>query len=269
MKELNPTNAFGELLLDLIEGQYDGDIDKGVSALMETTGLEEDEVISIISGDTIVEDESLLRDIVEAFPDADEEDLSIIVEVATAVDKEDRDALIESIEAEEETRAEEEDEEDDDEESGADYGYSFIHNPYAQFSGVPAAVVSRVNQVEQRLANFEAQKALSDELRSLDNTAWSLVEQGILPPAFKTMLIGNFSDDDQRLARFGQIAQENGVDIGTMLFATQYSLGMLQNASPYVEFRDYSASDEEIAMANFSASVDALVEEDLNAIFGN
>lgn len=267
MEELNPTNAFGELLLDLIDAQYGGDYDSGIAAIMEATGLAEEEVTAIINGDTIVEDESLLSGIVDAFPDADEDDLEVIVNVATGVDEADRDELLAEIEAgegEDAAVAEEE-------MAGAAYAYnnylnqaSFAAGNAAQAAGYANA---RVQSLENKLANFEAANYLNGELRELHNLATRLVENGALPPSYRSMLIGNFADDGERVARFGQIASSNGVDLGTMLFATKYAMGLLSDAADFVEFRDYSVTDEDVAIANFQANLDTVVSADIDAIF--
>lgn len=261
--DLNPTNAFGEVLLDLIEAQYAGDFDAGVQALMEATGLSEEEVVAIIQGEVIVEDEALLSDIVDAFPDADDEDLTVIVEVASGVEADDREALVQEIEMDME--ASEAPVEEEAALAEAAYGYS---RPTVNFSARPSMVDNRVAQLENKLANFEAQEYLTEALKEVDSNARSLVESAVLPPAMKTLLIGNFSNDKQRLARFSQMAQENGVDIGTMLFATQYAMGLIENSGNYVEFKDYSLSEEEANLAKFSASESVIAEQDMYAIFG-
>lgn len=262
MEELNPTNAFGELLLDLIEAQYEGDIDSGIAAIMQTTGLSEEEVTAIIRGEAVVEEESLLGDIIAAFPDADDDDLEVIVNVASDVDDEDKATLLGQIDAEEGS-------DEMIEEPVAEEGMTEEYNKYintANFNGY-GTMDPRVDQLIQQQANFQAQEYLKSELTNLDNTAGQMVQYGILPPSYKSMLVGNFSDPTQRLAKFGEIASQNGVDVGTMLFATKYALGLLENASEYVEFKDYSTSAEDAAVANFEANLSTLAEADLAAIF--
>lgn len=267
MNELNPKNAFGELLLDLIEAQYDGDYDSGVQALMQTTGLAPEEVEAIINGDTIVDDESLLTAIVDAFPDADGDDLEVIVNVATSVDEEDRAALVSQIEAEEAGAGAQA------EEMEAAYGYGGYNT--ANFSSQPQYfnyADPRVSALEAKVANFEMaqfENALKNRLTQVDFQASQAVVEDRLPRSYKTMLVGDFSDPDARLARFGQIAAENGVDIPTMLFATEFALGLMTDAASFVEFKDYSLSDEDVAIANFSASLDAVAQNDVKAIFAD
>jgi hypothetical protein len=263
MNELNPGNAFGELLLDLIEAQYgESNIDAGIEAIMSTTGLPEDEIVAIISGDVIVEDESLLSSIIDAFPDADDADLEVIVNVATAVDEQDRADLIEEIEADEADMEMEEMPMEEDEEM-APMGY---YDQTAQFAQHNA---SRINQLENQLAEFQYSTVLSNELKDLDAYASRYVDSEMLPPSYKTMLIGNFQDDSERLAQFSQTAAQNGVDIETMLFATRYAMSMLTDASTFIEFKDYSATEEDVAIANFQANISNIAQEDLYAIFGD
>lgn len=257
MNELNPSNAFGELLLDLITAQY-GDMDAGIQALMDATGLAEEEVVAIISGDTIVDTEDLLSSIVDAFPDADDDDLAVIVQVATGVNEEDRAALEQSLEGEESPV--EEATEAPSEEMPAE--------TEEQFSKYDAMNQKRLEQLEQQLADFQYSSALNSALKDIAHQASTAVQSNALPPALQTLLIGNFSSDEERLSRFAAAAQENGVSVETLLFATNYALSMFSAASEYVEFQDYSLNAEEVEMANFSAGLDSLVTNDIAAIFG-
>jgi hypothetical protein len=267
MNDLNPTNAFGELLLDLIEEQYGGDYDAGISALMETTGLSEEEVVSVIQGDTIIEDEGLLSGIIDAFPDADDEDKEVIVNVASGVDEADRADLIDMIdsdEAQDPGYQEEPDETMEQEPTAPEAEYAAYAVQQAQFAAQQA------QEIQARWANFEAVNYLTAELRQLDNMATQAVSSNLLPPSYKALLIGNFAaDDSSRISRFCQMAESNGVDVGTMLFATKYAMGLLTDASDFVEFNDYSVTAEDVAIASFSAGLDSAVKADLDAIFNN
>jgi len=257
MEELNPQNAFGELLLDALEAQY-GSLDEGIAALIQSTGLEEDEVIAIVQGEVIVEDETLLSSILEAFPEADDEDMELLISTATAVDEEDRNSLIQAIGDTEEDMEEGEMPEEMPEE--ASYGRN--HQGVAQFS-------QQVQNLEYKLANFERTANFSQALKELEVEASRYVDAELLPPSYKALLIGNFTDDGQRVACFSTVASENGVAPEVMLFATRYALGLLKDAAEFVEFRDFSVSDEEFAMAQFSAGHQEQAQGDLSAIFGD
>lgn len=269
MNELNPTNAFGELLLDLIESQYQGDIDAGIAALVNSTGLAEEEVVSIIDGSSIVEDENLLSAIIDAFPDADDNDLEVIINVADSVNEEDRAALISGIEGDEAAMDAEEIPAGEMVEGGVPTEDVQNYGKNTQMLLNFNALASEVSTLKQEINSINFTNAITNELKQLDSIASSYVDAERLPPSCKTLLIGNFSDDKQRLAKFSQIAARNHVDVPTMLFATKYALGMLTDASDYVEFKDYSTSEAELATANFSANLDEIVKLDLDAIFNN
>lgn len=270
--ELNPTNAFGELLLDLLEAQY-GNLDEGVAALVKTTGLSEEEVVNIIRGDVIVEDETLLSNIVDAFPDASPEEVELLISTAVGVDEADRAALEAEIGAVEDAIDREEEDKAQAEADALNYS---LYNNFANFGHYdPNAEIlnyldNRLYSIESNIADFKQQSYIagfSNMLAELDYRATEAVQNGILPPACKTMLIGNFTDPTERVVEFSKLAEANGVDPETMAFAVSYAFGLLENASRVVDFQDYSVSDEEIALANFSANIDVVVEHDIEAIF--
>lgn len=127
----------------------------------------------------------------------------------------------------------------------------------------------RLEQLENTIASFQYEQEITSRLTRIDNIAGQYVSNEVLPPSYKTLLIGNFSDEKQRAVEFVNIAQKNGVDVPTMLFATEFALKLLADASDFVEFKDMSVSDEDMAVAQFSASLDELVKHDYEAIFSN
>jgi len=264
--ELNPKNAFGELLLDLIEAQY-GDLDSGIQALVQATGLQPEEVEAIVNGDEIVEDESLLSSIVSAFPDADEDDLDVIIDVATSVDEEDRQALQAQLDSAGGEFSPDGDEmnpqamQEQEEEIPAGAAYNQNYKNTVNFS------MNRLDALEQRIAQFQYEQDLTQRLARVDAVASQYVNNEVLPPSYKTLLIGNFASDQERLYKFAEIANKNGVDVNTMLFATEFALGLLSDAAEFVEFKDFSITDEDMAIAQFSASMDEVVKHDIDAIF--
>lgn len=276
---LNPSNAFGELLLDLIEAQY-GDMDNGIIAMMQTTGLTEAEIVGIINGDMVVEDNSLLTNLIQAFPDADGDDVNLFIDVAAGVEEADRaelHAAIEVAETQDMNMQQGQGGYDASEGAepasagGAEGGFS-RRNGTANFNALVNTVntqQAQINQLVNGISNFQAVEGLQGRLKDVDSLASNYVATGVLPPSYKSMLVGNFTNDKQRLAQFSAIAQQNGVDLPTMLFATEYALGMLSEASQFVEFSDYSLTEDEVQYANFSASLDAVVAMDAEAIFNS
>jgi hypothetical protein len=281
--ELNPTNAFGEVLLDLIDAQYGGDYSTGIYALMQVTGYDEQTVAGIINGSLLVEDSGVLNALMGAFPDADEQDLSIVMTVASGVEEGDRAEteaiLVEQYQERQAQGAAQQYEEGGDADyvgAGAGQGSADAgefarrrHQAQANFAAQQqsAYLAGRVNQLENYVANFAAHSELSSTLDRLHQQASVMEAEGYLPPAYRRMLIGDFSSKEERVARFGQMARENGVDLSTMLFAAEYALGILGEGAKYVEFSDHSVSEEMLNVAQFSAGMDAVVAQDYDAIF--
>jgi hypothetical protein len=264
--ELNPTNAFGELLLDLIEAQYEGDIDAGVQALVQSTGLSEEDVTGYISGENIVDNVEDLEAMISAFPDATEEDLDKLIEVADGVLEQDRQAL----EAQYETEGTE-GEEDPVTQQGADYAAAYNPAIQANFNKSVAAEIQRVRAENEALhanfaqAQFEAQ--LSQALTDLNARISQDVVDGVITPAMKEALIGNFADPRQRVAQFTGIAQTNGArDLQEQLNMSEFAYSLLRNVANVTQFTDFSVSAEEVATANFSASLEEAAKGDLVAM---
>ncbi len=266
--ELNPTNAFGELLLDLIEAQYEGDIDVGIQALVQATGLSEEDVTGYISGENIVDDADILEAMIGAFPDANDEDIQTIIEVASGVEEADREAL----EAQYETEgAEGGAEEPAMEQQGADYAAAYNPAIQANFNKQVADEIQRVRAENEALqanfaqAQFEAQ--LSQALTDLDARISQDVVDGIITPAMKEALIGNFSDPRKRVAQFTGIAETNGArDLQEQLNMSEFAYSLLRNVANVTQFKDFSVSAEEVATANFSSSLEEAAKGDLIAM---
>lgn len=265
--ELNPTNAFGELLLDLIEAQYEGDIDAGVQALVQATGLSEEDVTGYISGENIVDDADILEAMIGAFPDADDEDIQTIIEVASGVEEADREAL----EAQYENEGAEGGAENPMTEEAANYAAAYNPAIQANFNRAVADEIQRVRAENEALhanfakAQFEAN--LSQALTDLNARISQDVVDGIITPAMKEALIGNFSDPRQRVAQFTGIAQTNGArDLQEQLNMSEFAYSLLRNVANVTQFTDFSVSAEEVATANFSSSLEEAAKGDLIAM---
>jgi hypothetical protein len=265
--ELNPTNAFGELLLDLIEAQYEGDIDAGVQALVQATGLSEEDVTGYISGENIVDDADILEAMIGAFPDANDEDIQTIIEVASGVEEADREAL----EAQYENEGAEGGAEDPMTEEAANYAAAYNPAIQANFNRAVADEIQRVRAENETLhANFaqaQFQANLSQALTDLNARISQDVVDGIITPAMKEALIGNFSDPRQRVAQFTGIAQTNGArDLQEQLNMSEFAYSLLRNVANVTQFTDFSVSAEEVATANFSSSLEEAAKGDLIAM---
>ncbi len=275
--ELNPTNAFGELLLDLIEAQFadlitdpedtSPAISAGIQALVQATGLSEEDVTGYISGENLVDNVEDLEAMISAFPDATEEDLDKLIEVADGVLEQDRQAL----EAQYETEGAEGGAREPMTEEAANYAAAYNPAIQANFNKQVADEIQRVRAENEALqanfaqAQFEAQ--LSQALTDLDARITQDVVDGIITPAMKEALIGNFSDSRKRVAQFTGIAETNGArDLQEQLNMSEFAYSLLRNVANVTQFKDFSVSAEEVATANFSKSLEEAAKGDLVAM---
>lgn len=276
--ELNPTNAFGELLLDLIEAQFadlitdpedtSPAISAGIQALVQATGLSEEDVTGYISGENIVDNVEDLEAMISAFPDATEEDLDKLIEVADGVLEQDRQALEAQYEGNEDAEGGVDPEMA---QQGADYAAAYNPAIQANFNKTVVSELQKLRAEKEALeanfaqASFEAQ--LSQALADFDARTSADVDNGILTPAMKEALIGNFSDPRQRVAQFTGIAQTNGArDLQEQLNMSEFAYSLLRNVANVTQFTDFSVSAEEVATANFSASIEEAAKGDLIAM---
>jgi hypothetical protein len=275
--ELNPTNAFGELLLDLIEAQFadlitdpedtSPAISAGIQALVQATGLSEEDVTGYISGENIVDNVEDLEAMISAFPDATEEDLDKLIEVADGVLEQDRQAL----EAQYATEGAEGGAEEPMTEDAANYAAAYNPAIQANFNKTVVSEIQKLRAEKEALeaqfsqANFEAQ--LSQALTDLNARVSQDVVDGVITPAMKEALIGNFSDPRQRVAQFTGIAQTNGArDLQEQLNMSEFAYSLLRNVANVTQFTDFSVSAEEVATANFSSSLEEAAKGDLIAM---
>jgi hypothetical protein len=265
--ELNPTNAFGELLLDLIKIQFQEDYSAGIQALVQATGLSEEDVVGYISGENIVDDVETLEAMISAFPDATEEDLDTLIDVADGVLEQDRQAL----EAQYENEGAEGGAEEPMTEDAANYAAAYNPAIQANFNKTVVSEIQKLRAEKEALeaqfsqANFEAQ--LSQALTDLNARISQDVVDGVITPAMKEALIGNFSDPRQRVAQFTGIAQTNGArDLQEQLNMSEFAYSLLRNVANVTQFTDFSVSAEEVATANFSSSLEEAAKGDLIAM---
>jgi hypothetical protein len=265
--ELNPTNAFGELLLDLIAVQFQEDYGAGIQALVQATGLSEEDVVGYISGENIVDEVETLEAMISAFPDATEKDLDALIEVADGVLEQDRQAL----EAQYQTEGAEGGAEEPMTEEAANYAAAYNPAIQANFNKTVVSELQKLRAEKEALeanfaqVNFEAQ--LSQALTDLNARISQDVVDGVITPAMKEALIGNFSDPRQRVAQFTGIAQTNGArDLQEQLNMSEFAYSLLRNVANVTQFTDFSVSAEEVATANFSSSLEEAAKGDLIAM---
>jgi hypothetical protein len=180
-------NGFGTMLLEAGEEEGFQDLDEYLGYLSETTGLSTEDLIEVMTDENEPDEE-----FADAFVDA-------------------------IMEAEAEMYGEDDDEEEDDEDYEDD-------EDEVDGEGDPnlEAAYSRVRQLEEEMAEFQAASIVNETLHKYQSMASEMVESGDLPPvAYKLLFTvsGNELEGSDRIAAFSQLAEENGVGIDTEIYA--------------------------------------------------
>lgn len=205
-------SAVGSALVGLIEDEYETAED-GIAALSEATGYDEETILGILSGE-YVPDESLIDDIVQVF-DMDEDEYLGLHYLASETRQDDMFGLhANGSEYEDDDENYDSDEEDND------------SDDYEEEEGEDSQQYSRINQLEEQLANFQLQKDLSREIDIILRDAESLVETGNLLPVEYNALFGELPDclDDEKVALFSNSCESNGIDLETQLYSLRHYL---------------------------------------------
>jgi len=255
-----------DALYALVDEEF-GTAEEAVETIMEATGLEEDDVLDLFEG-AAVPDESLTIDLIELFdatandPDAaeglfilandaflDAQEYNDEVEASLDEDFDDEDDEGEYDEEDDDDEDEEDDDEDDEDETEASYG-----------SGIELGVLGDIEDVATQVAEFQMRDAINEELDDLEEYANKGIKEGWLSHGLKKMILGEFSKDSKRLAKFSSVCETNQVDAATQLYGMNYALKVIEALGPLNLLNVYG--DEEISEeeAQFSAGEDQITD---------
>lgn len=197
LAEFEVGNDFGAAVLELATAEYEDPVD-AILEIAEYTGLEVEDVVGLIEG-RFVPTEDLAHAIAEVFENTSSNDNIYEGFMAIA----------------EEVRSDDEVSDDEEEDDEANY---------------------RIAQLENQVAEFQAQTEVTNQLQQLERYAAQGVQDGWLPPVARDAVMGNFETDSDRLAAFSQVCQSNQVDIETELYATQKILETFEKCGPFARF---------------------------------
>jgi hypothetical protein len=200
LAEFEVGNDFGAAVLELAAEEYEDPADAIVD-IAEHTGLAVEDVVGLLEG-RYVPTEELAHAIAQVFTITSSDDdfyegfMSIADEVRGDEEEYDEDEV---------------DEEDDE----ANY---------------------RIAQLEDQVAEFQAQTEVTNQLQQLERYAAQGVQEGWLPPVAREAVMSNFETDSDRLAAFSQVCDSNRVDVATELYATQKILETFEKCGPFARF---------------------------------
>jgi len=113
---------------------------------------------------------------------------------------------------------------------------------------VYSAYDSRINELENQLAEFQDFNVVKQTLNQLDQRARNLVMNGDMPSRGYDILFSNIADDDARVAAFSQLADSNGVSMEVELQATNKCLDFMERLGlGELGLFDDLVSEEELA----------------------
>jgi hypothetical protein len=205
--EFSVGNRFGAALIELGEASGYDDLEDYCEDLAEATGNSPDDIFGLITGE-YVPDNDLVLQLNEIFELPEEYQADLLI------------AGIESRGEDVDDYLDDEDEYEDDEDEYEEASYS------------------RVNELEEEMANFKYESIVKDSLAELTQKAYELVDSGHMPPIIAETLIGNFSLDSDRIAAFSTVCNRNGVDAETELYAMAKTLEIFERM-PTVNFGYY------------------------------
>jgi hypothetical protein len=214
-----PQTRFGAALIELGYRQGYENVKDLIGDLAEATGNEEENIFELLIGEAAPDDNFAFH-ATELFGLDENESLDLVA-AGYEARGEDFEEVLNLLEDEE---TNEESEEDN-------------------------AVYSRVNELEDELANFKAEQVMKDALSQRESVGYSLVQQGKMPPVIYDKLFANFNSDSDKIAAFSKVANANGVSLEAELHSIDKVLDIFDSMPEMGVFTSYSdelKSEEEL-----------------------
>ena len=237
-------NDFAIALAELIEEEYETPED-GILTIADATGYEPEDVVELITG-AAVPDETLVDQIAGCFDSViNDEDTFVALHLLGAS------ARGEDVVEEEENYEETEEPE-------------FVPENTEELS----AAYNTIEQLQGRMAQFEAQSVLKDQLDQMVRRAESMVQDFKLMPVEFNMLFGSVPDavDSEKIAMFSTLCDKQGVGIEVELYAMNKCLELAERRGtimPSGRVVNEEFTQEEIATAEFNSDVTAQAQRNL------
>lgn len=179
-------SPFADALLTIGDAAGYEEVEDLVADLADYLGIDDEAAVGLVTGE-LVPDEDVLDVIADGFGLDDD-----TYEVMAGLAEEEREGVYD-------------DDDDDDEEEVR----------YSRYQD------ARVGQLENQIAEFQAQQVVSDQLAIVEREIDECVDNAWMPPVAKQILLGNFERETDRIAAFSQVCARNGVDPDTELYSLQ------------------------------------------------
>lgn len=262
MYKIKPGNNFGVAIIGLIQEEFGGDYDYGISTLMTNTGLAEEEVLALIETDEeLAIDEELLNAVATSFESTSNNAEAYNGLYVLALNANGEVDL-------EETFAQLEEEEDEYEDDEDDYDYEEDEeDEEVEASYASNSQMADFNELRDKVASIENLYAIKTQLAQLTDMAEAGVHEGWLPPIARDFIVGSFNRDDDQVAAFSQMCEASQRDADTILFSMGYALNVFKRGGSFVDFNQYVEGDtKDPTEAAFSAEIDEHAKRSLEAM---
>ena len=208
------SQGFGDILAGVVEQRF-RNVDDGISLISEITGLEKHEVPKLFDG-SITLDPSTASELATAFK-LEGTDYNEFVNLAV-------NAYNEVTESESEIGG-----------------------------GITAEPVAAMSADVQLRAEFEAlkeQQAIGETLRAIERQCDQLINKGTLTTHERRLLIGDFEQNQDRVAQFSAACSSLSVPPGQQLDRIQYYLYIANSRGPLAQFGQYAEDQIETDFSN-------------------
>ena len=250
---------FGDVLIALGDAAGYETIDDLVADLSDELGMDELDIAQLVSGETAPSTDLVLN-IADAFgiDDADEETVAALLETGAYARGEDPEDMYEDL-----ANAVDEMEEagyEDPEEVADDVDEAL------QYSRDLADKEERLQDLEVEFAKSQTVNATQEDLFNLEQRVVSGVNQGWLPPFLANQMVGNFSDDGDRIAAFSTLCDAENQNPGSMLYAIHYALDAFERCGGMINFNSMAYEEpldpeEEAAFSQLEAEARRTVRQ--------
>ena len=240
-------NDFAIALAELIDEEYETPED-GILTIAEATGYEPTDIVELLTGEA-VPDETLIDQIAGCFDTVSgDEDTFVALHLLGAS------ARGEDVMAEQD-------------ESGEGEAYDEQYDDAPQSEELSAAY-NTINQLKNRMANFEAQSVLKTQLDQMVRKAEQMVQDFKLMPVEFNMLFGSVPEalDNEKVAMFSTLCEKQNVSIETELYAMNKCLELAARRGtimPSGRVVNEEFTQQEVAEAEFNSNVNEQAKRNL------
>lgn len=198
------SQGFGDILAGVVEQRF-RNVNDGISLISEITGLENHEVSGLFDG-SITLDPSTASELASAFK-LEGSDYNEFVNLAV-------------------------------------HAYNEVTESESEIGGgITAEPVAAMSADVQLRAEFEAlkeQQAIGETLRAIERQCDQLINKGTLTTHERRLLIGDFEQNQDRVAQFSAACSGLNVPPGQQLDRIQYYLYIANSRGPLAQFGQYA-----------------------------